>query len=175
MDIQQAFNVAYVKSLPGELYEVNQKMTSQSTTALFALEEVGGVLSINNRLTQEERSRRFLAAIDKGYGPILVARIANIGDDPYTVFKTLSDDGVKWMPPAALPAAQPATNPTGIQPELGQPGQFALPNAFEPGIHTGAFPDQKPDNWISVPPVAQLLVDGANVPALLHSWFGGNA
>lgn len=169
MNIQQAFNVAYVKAFPPKFYEVNPGMTSKSPTAIFALEQVGEDLSLVNMLTAEQRHQRFMSFIAEGYGPIMLARTCNIGDDPYTVLKALSDDGVTAMPPAALPGSQ------DIQPELGQPGQYALPGAFEQGVHLGPYPNPAPDGWVKVPPVSELDKPGADVPGLLHGWFGGNS
>jgi hypothetical protein len=167
MDIQQAFNVAYVKAFPGQFYEVNPGMKSKSPTAIFALEQVGDTLSLVNMLTDEQRHQRFLGFIAEDYGPIMLSRTCNLGEDPYSVLKTMSDDGVTWMPPAALPGSEL------IQPELGQPGQYALPGAFQAGVQLGPYPEKMPDNWVKVPPVSQLLAPGADVPALLASWFGG--
>lgn len=169
MDIQQAFNVAYVKAFPGQFYEVNPGMTSKSPTAIFALEQVGDTLSLVNMLTPEQRHQRFMGFIAQGYGPIMLARTCNQGDDPFTVLKALSDDGVKWMPPAALPGSEI------VQAELGQAGQYALPGAYQAGVHLGAYPEVMPDNWVKIPPVSELTQTGADVPGLLHSWFGGKA
>lgn len=168
-DIQQMFNVAYVKQFPGQFYETNPGMVSKSPTAIFALETQEEHLVLVNMLTIEQRRTRFQQFIIDGYGPIMLARTCNIGEDPYTVLKALSDDGVKWMPPAALPGSRL------IQPELGEPGQYALPGAFEAGVNIGAYPETMPDNWVKVPPVSELLAAGADVPALLHSWYGGAA
>lgn len=152
VNVQEAFNVAYVKSLPPAVQK------------LFTLEEVGGVLMLVNSLSQAERTALFKQLVADGYGDEMLALIENIGWDPYTVFSEWSQDGISWYPPAVLNGV--------VQPALGEPQQYALPNAYHEGMGLlGPYPTTKPTGWITIPPMAQLTAPGADVVAILKGWF----
>lgn len=152
MSVQNLFNVAYLKINP--VYGT-----------LWTVEKVGDEDMVINPFPDfSSRIAAFNKAVMDGYGDVLIYEVDAIGWDRYSVFCNWSQDGVGWVPPAYI---------NGIpQLNLGQPGQYALPNAYQSGIHLGPYPTTKPDGWITIPLMAQLLEPGVDVPSLLKSWFG---
>lgn len=148
VNVQQAFNVAYVASLPTPVQ------------ALFTFEYIGnpGVLTLVSNMPFPQYLAQFQSLIARGYGAFLLS--VGIGGDPYSVFSTLSAIGETWVP-----------NATQIP--LGLPGQYSGPgqSLIYPGYSLGPYPTTKPAGWITVPPMAQLLAPGANVSALLGAWY----
>jgi hypothetical protein len=147
VNVQQAFNAAYVASLPTPVQ------------ALFTFESIGnpGVLTLVGIMPFPQYLAQFQSLIARGYGAFLLS--VGIGGDPYSVFSTLAAIGETWVP-----------NATQIP--LGLSGQYSLPGVTpEPGYSLGAYPTTLPAGWITVPPMAQLLAPGANVSALLAAWY----
>jgi hypothetical protein len=160
--IQQQFNVASVKAFPPIFGQVDSGPKNPS--ALFELEMVGGVLSLVNNLSAADRLQRANKLLIEGYGAIMLYQLCWLGYDHYQVYKEWSDDGITWYPPRYIDGV--------LQPALGEPGQYALPGAYSAGLGIlGPYPTTKPTGWITVPPMAQLLVPGADVGALLKAWF----
>lgn len=166
--IQQKFDLASAKSYPGQFMELMTGLTPKSPTAifLFTQEPDGSTIMSNATLSQAHREERADKFVAQGYGALMLYELCWRGSDHYEVFDQWSSDGIKWYPPRLLNGK--------VQPNLGQPGQYALPGADTPGIGLlGPYPTTQPDGWIRIPPVAELLVPGADVDGLLKAWFGG--
>jgi hypothetical protein len=160
--IQQQFNVASVKSYPPSFAQIDSGPKNPS--ALFELETVGGMLTLVNNLAPADRLQRANKLLIEGYEAIMLYQLCWLGYDHYQVYKEWADDGITWYPPRYIEGV--------LQPALGEPHQYALPNAYSAGLGLlGPYPTSKPSGWITVPPMAKLLVPGADVAALLKAWF----
>ena len=159
--IQQKFNVASVGSYPANF---TQRDPAKNPEAIFELEEVGGVLTLVNNLSDVDRKRRADALVIAGYQGIMLFELCWRGSDHYEVFSQWSSDGITWYPPRFILGK--------LQPNLGEPGQYALPGAFHANMGLlGDYPTTLPDGWIKIPPMADLLVPGADVDSILKAWF----
>jgi hypothetical protein len=164
--IQQQFNVASVRSYPPNFWETITGLISKSPTAIFQLlEEPDGSLSLSNStLPQSSRLQRANSLLINGYQAIMLYDLCWLGYDHFETYNNWAQDGITWYPPRYI-------NGT-LQPALGDQGQYALPGAYSEGLGLlGPYPTTKPEGWITVPPVAQLLVPGADVAGLLKGWF----
>jgi hypothetical protein len=164
--IQNKFRVAFVTSFPPPFWETITGLESKSPSAIFQiLEEPGGALSLSNAtLPAAERTRRANLLYIAGYGGLMLYPICWQGLDPWDVFEQWGEDGIDYYPPRYIKGV--------IQPNPGEPGQVALPNDFHANMGLlGPWPTTPPEGWVKVPPVAQLLVPGADVDALLKAWF----
>ena len=165
--IQQQFNVAYVKAFPAQFWQ-DDSSPVKNPAAIFELENVGGVLTLVNNLTSAERFERADRLGAQGYWDIMLYEICWLGHDPYEVFSQWSSDGITWYPPWYVETEGGLAQ----QPNLGQPGQYALPNAYHPDMGLlGPYPTTLPPGWVKIPPMAELLAPGADVAAILKGWF----
>lgn len=163
--IQQAFNVASVRSFPGDFVQDDTwPVPQKSTTALFELENVGGTVTLVNNLQQADRVARANRLLAEGYQSLMLYDLCWLGYDHYQTFMQWELANIPWYPARYINGK--------LQPNPGEPGQYALPGAFEEDAGLlGPYPTSKPDGWITVPPVSQLSVAGADVAALLKAWF----
>jgi hypothetical protein len=98
--------------------------------------------------------------IAQGYSRFLLAKIDVWRWRPCDYFNEQSDMGCTWQVPS-----------TAIQ--LGQAGQYSLPNEVPQTGSLGAYPTTPPAGiaTITIPPMAELLAADADVASLLATWW----
>lgn len=161
--IRQKFNEASVRSYPSVFSQIDPAKNPQS---IFELESQEGVLNLVNNLSETDRGTRADKLVADGYQSLMLFELCWRGSDHFEVFSQWSSDGITWYPPRYILGK--------LQPNLGEPGQYALPGAFEEGQPSnllGPYPTTLPEGWIKIPPMAELLVSGADVDAILKAWF----
>jgi hypothetical protein len=169
--IQQKFDLASAtKAFPGLFTEVSSALVPPPSEAvfLFTSEPDGSTIFANGNISATVRQARCQSLVAKGYAPLMLFGLCWEGYDHFQWYKEMEDAGVGYYPPRFIESA------TGLilQPNLGQPGQYALPGAYHPGMGLlGPYPTTKPEGWISIPDVNSLLVPGADVDALLAKMF----
>jgi len=147
MTIRNQVNMAYVAGLPPQCQGVFQwNVLPQGERQLVSNRTLSQWLDLMNLLESF------------GYTKYMLGEVAWFMWEPYLVLVTYSNQGVTQIPNAT-------------QPQLGQAGQFALPNAFEPGVNIAAYPTTPQPGWITVPPMSQLNDPNANVSELIAQWF----
>jgi hypothetical protein len=169
--IKEQLNLASAKAHPGPFLEIMHGMKIHSPTAIFLFQ--GDVpagtppVMVNGSMSDAERMKRADSLVANGYGHLMLESLCWLGASHFETFSQWRKDGMEYYPPKYLNGEQ--------VPRPGTPGGVALPNASHGGQGTtGGWPASKPDGWISIPDVDQLLVPGADVPALLQSFFGGS-
>ena len=171
--IQQQCNLASVKSFPAVFYEIFSGLKPPaSETAVFLVEEEpdGSTILTNATLPAADRATRANKLVTMDYSGIMLWDLCWLGYDHFQTFKTWRDQGITWYPPRYLKTA--AWPGLLLQPALGEPGQYALPDDYHDGMGLlGPYPTTKPDGWITIPDVNALLVPGADVAALLKEMF----
>lgn len=168
--IQQKCNLASAKTFPGQFMQISSALKPPASEAifLFTAEPDGSTILANGNISVAERETRCEALLKAGYAPIMLFDLCKMGEDHFQVYKQYRDGGMAYYPPWCIETK------TGLvpQPKPGQPGQYALPNDFHPGMGLlGEWPTTKPDGWIDIPDVNQLLVPGADVDAVLKELF----
>lgn len=171
--IKEQLNMASAKSFPGLFLETMHGLTIHSPTAIFLFQ--GDVpagtppVMVNASMSDTERGKRADSLVANGYAPLMLESLCWLGASHFETFSQWRKDGMKWYPPLYINGQR--------QPRPGTPGGVALPDANHSGQGTiGPWPaDEKPEGWINIPDVDQLLEPEADVPALLHGFFGGNA
>ena len=161
--IRQKFNEASVKSYPGIFGQIDP---AKNSAAIFELEAQEGVLNLVNNLSQADRETRADKLIADGFAGLMLFELCWRGSDHYEVFGQWSSDAITWYPPRFLNGK--------LQPNLGESGQYALPNAYSPSPALGLlgpYPTSLPEGWVKIPPMADLLLPGADVDAILKAWF----
>jgi hypothetical protein len=168
--IKQQLNLASAQALPGLFTEIMHGMKIHSQTAIFLFQ--GDVppgtppVMVNASMSDAERMKRADSLVANGYGHLMLEALCWLGADHFDTYSQWQKDAMQYYPPLYLNGEK--------VPRPGTPGGVALPGASHPGQGTvGPWPMKKPDGWISIPDVDALLVPGADVPALLHSFFGG--
>ena len=171
MVIQQKFDLASAtQAFPGLFTEVSSELVPPPSEAifLFTKEPDGSTIMANGNLSATARAIRCQALVAKGYAPLMLFDLCWLGADHFQYYKELQDVDVGYYPPRFIETASGLT----LQPKLGQPGQFALPGDFHPGMGLlGPYPTTKPEGWISIPNVNALLVPGADVEKLIKEMF----
>jgi hypothetical protein len=169
--IQQKFDRASATmAFPGIFTEISGALVPPPSEAifLFTLEPDGSTILTNGNISATEREKRCQALVAKGYAPLMLFSLCWEGYDQFMWYKEMEDSGIGYYPPRFIET----TAGLALQPNLGQPGQYALPGAYHPGMGLlGPYPATKPDGWISIPPVNSLLVPGADVDALIKGMF----
>jgi hypothetical protein len=171
MVIQQKFDLASAtQAFPGLFTQVSSALVPPASEAifLFTKEPDGSTIMANANISATARAIRCQALVAKGYAPLMLFGLCWLGYDHFQWYKEMRDAGITYYPPRFIETTQGLR----LQPNLGEPGQFALPGAFHPGMGLlGPYPTTKPEEWISIPDVNSLLVPGADIDKLLREMF----
>jgi hypothetical protein len=113
----------------------------------------------NQNLSQAQRDALVTQLIASGYGQYMLFAVMEDDWDPFVEFAMAWQDGcVNGLPNI-------------LQIGLGEAGQFSEPGEVPGPDSLGAYPTAIHLGWVPTYPMPQLTAIGADVPAILASWF----